>query len=109
MNTQSVKTTLGDLWLRVISPMSWSVWLRRLFLIILPVSAPIYLVIIIGLLVLLLIAAVTGPIAEFWNAPQQRLRGGYYGYEYSQRRRRRRSEIDSDSDSDGQNELPLDE
>ena len=103
MGTQTIKINLGDLWLRVVTPLSWSVWLRRLFVITLPVSAPIYLVIIIGLLALLLIAAITGPIAEFWSAPQQRVRSGGYSYAYSQRRRRRRN------DSAQQNQLPLDQ
>ena len=90
---------LGQWWLRLLSPLSWPIAIRRLFLLTLPISVPLYVAAVVVLFVVMLALATAEPIIQFWSAPQQRLGSGYgYGYGSEKRRRKRRRD---DDDADG--------
>ncbi len=96
-------TKVDFFWLRVISPLSWPIWMRRLFLITLPLSVPIALLIMAVLLIAMLCIRIFEPISQFWTAPQRRVRtGDYYSYHFDEKRRQDR--IDAAAEQD---ELPL--
>ena len=97
------RSVLGNVWLWAISPLSWPLGLRRAFLITLPLSVPLHLLLLAVLLVMILVRAILVPIAEFWNAPPEKLQNNNY-YNYDRRRKRRRQ-----TDQDVQDELPLDD
>ncbi|MEO7247009.1 MAG: hypothetical protein ABIW31_01025 [Novosphingobium sp.] len=83
--------SLGYWWLRLLSPLSWSIAMRRLFLVTLPISIPVYVAVVIIMFVIMVVVAAAVPIIEFWSAPQQRLGSGYgYGYGKEKKRRKRK-------------------
>ncbi len=94
---------LDNFWLWAVSPLSWPLGVRRAFLITLPLSLPLYLLLLVTMVVVMLIRAIVAPIAEFWNAPPEKLRSSYY-YGYERRQKRRRL-----TDQRKREELPLDD
>ena len=73
--------TVRRKWRRATSPLSWSIAIRRLFLLFLPVSVVVW----IGYLAALAVAAafrdLSKPFIRFWHAPPETLRSCSYRYE----------------------------
>lgn len=74
---------------RVTSLRSWSVTARRLFVMMFPVSVPVWVGIVAMLLAVMAIRASWAPLAEFWNAPPRR-RYKTYQYDLDRHRELRR-------------------
>lgn len=64
---------------RARSPRSWRIRTRRLFLLMLPLSLPLWLTLLAALGVVFTMRAIITPIMVFWNAPPKRARYNYYG------------------------------
>ena len=93
------KNNLGYWWLRLLSPLSWPIAIRRVILITLPISVLLYVAAVIIMFVVMLAVAIAVPIIAFWSAPQQRLRAGYaYGYGAEKKRRWRKSDAEEHDD-----------
>ncbi len=91
------KKNLGYWWLRLLSPLTWPIAIRRVILITLPISVLLYVAAVIIMFAVMLLVAISLPIIAFWSTPQQRLRAGYgYGAEKKRRRRRRDGYVDQD-------------
>lgn len=67
-------------------PMCWPRWLRRLFLLMLPISAIVWLSLGVGTVMCLALWKLLSPILRFWNAPRRRYYSPY-GYPYPRRSR----------------------
>ena len=78
---------LDQIWLRIITPLSWPLVMRRLFLLTLPISAPLYLLVIFAMIAVMALWLIWMQLSAFWNAPRRRVRSGYYAYETRRRRR----------------------
>lgn len=68
-----------------ISPRSWRIETRRLFLLGLPVALPLWLALCAALCVAFTVRAMLRPLALFWSAPPKRRRVAY-DYDYGRRR-----------------------
>ena len=68
----------------LLSPKSWRVGTRRMFVIALPLSVPLWLGAIFIVSVLRVSKLIAKPVLAFWNDEPTRISGGYY--EYSSRR-----------------------
>ena len=64
---------------RLRSPRAWRVRTRRLFLLTLPLSLPLWLLALVALGAVFAARAVFRPVVTFWNAPPKRGRYNYYG------------------------------
>jgi uncharacterized BrkB/YihY/UPF0761 family membrane protein len=69
--------SLNRLWRRVVSPRSWSVTLRRAFLLTLPVAIPLWTTLVAGLVIALTVRSVGAPLSSFWNDPPRKYRSLY--------------------------------
>jgi len=67
---------------RLTSPSSWEIKSRRLFLLTLPVSLPLWLSALVAVGMLACLRKLVKPVVNFWNEPPKH-RAGYYGYGYS--------------------------
>lgn len=65
----------------LVSPLSWRTGVRRLFLLTLPISVPLWLGLMLFVGVLGLLHLIFRPIAIFWSAPPRPSERNYYGYE----------------------------
>ena len=63
-----------------LSPFSWSIGTRRLFLITFPVALPAWILLIAVLSTVISLLDAIRPIVNFWNAPPKRLRYSYSPY-----------------------------
>ena len=90
------KNGLGYWWMLLLSPLSWTIGMRRLFLLTLPLSVPLYIAALLIMFVVMVAVAISVPIIAFWNAPQERLRSSGYNYGTEKKRRSRRKNDDQD-------------
>jgi hypothetical protein len=67
------------MWRRSIDPLRWSIWLRRIFLLTLPLSLPLALIWFALLIIAIVVADLWAPISIFWNAPPK-TRSNYSNY-----------------------------
>jgi hypothetical protein len=74
-----MKSKLGRLSARLFSPLSWRTGTRRTFLLTLPISLPVWIVLCILMVVARGLAMLAQPIVYFWTAPPKRRKHGYYG------------------------------
>lgn len=73
-------SSLDQLWRMLPSPRTWSVPVRRGFVLLLPASVPMWLLLLATLALLVLGRGLFRPMAGFWSAPPRRLRSGRSGY-----------------------------
>ncbi|MFM5907529.1 MAG: hypothetical protein ACKOPO_08090 [Novosphingobium sp.] len=96
-STKSVK--IDYYWLRAITPLSWPLWLRRGFMVGFPIALPIYVIVLVALMLCVFAVRLSEPVAEFWHAPQKKVRSNYYySYEYEARQKRKAAERDAQDD-----------
>lgn len=68
---------------RLISPYSWKIRHRRLFLLTMPVSIPLWLGAFAALAIIVCAQKLAAPLGTFWSAPPKRIRSfETYGYGY---------------------------
>ena len=66
---------------RLPRPKTWSIAARRAFVLTLPVSVPVWLLAMAGIVVGKVSLGAVRPLASFWNAPPEKLpRSRYYSY-----------------------------
>ena len=74
-----MKSKLGRLSARLFSPLSWRTGTRRAFLLTLPISLPVWIVLCILMVGAQGLALLAQPIVYFWMTPPKRRHRGYYG------------------------------
>lgn len=75
-----MKTRLGRLNDKLLSPLSWRTRTRRLFLLTFPISVPVWCALSILVLLGRGFHILVQPIVYFWTAPPKKRRRAYYGY-----------------------------
>jgi len=68
---------------RTFSPRSWRRRTRRLFLLTLPISVPLWFALVAALGIGICLRDLTGPLVKFWNAPPKRMGGDPYMFDRS--------------------------
>ena len=77
------------------APTSWTIKVRRVFVLTFPVAAPLWILMLAASHLWLLSSEVFAPIGRFWNAPPKRLdMQGYYNYPSRSRRSKKVVELD---------------
>lgn len=71
-------------WRRAVSPLSWSIRTRRMFMLVLPLSILLWIGWLTALVLAMMLRSVWKPLSTFWQAPPRPLRhSSYYGSNFA--------------------------